>query len=196
MFVDNEIARASLKASPADETDHPDGLIRNFNLGSALRHYPLKWITRGQPAIPLDAPRSYIYIYTNHTHVYAYSHGLTITRECVVWKGENAVAKAVQTDAIKTNQYHYYPLKVWFTIKYLVYYWIPGINVCVFFNANNLLVYRHYFHWIYEYKIKYRNLIQGAFWLHDNFIVHRNRYYSCKDINTNNTLPHAHLATS
>jgi len=48
MFADNKIVRASLKATPADDTDHPDGLIRNFNLGSALRHYPLKWITRGQ----------------------------------------------------------------------------------------------------------------------------------------------------
>lgn len=37
MFVDIEIARASLKATPADETDHPSGLIRNFNLGSAPR---------------------------------------------------------------------------------------------------------------------------------------------------------------
>jgi len=48
MFADNKIVRASLKATPADETDHPDGLIRNFNLGSTLRHYLLKWITRGQ----------------------------------------------------------------------------------------------------------------------------------------------------
>lgn len=39
MFVDNEIARASFKATPADETDHPSGLIRNFNLGSASHRY-------------------------------------------------------------------------------------------------------------------------------------------------------------
>lgn len=39
MFVDNEIARVSLKATSGDETDHPSGLIRNFNLGSARRRY-------------------------------------------------------------------------------------------------------------------------------------------------------------
>lgn len=167
MFVDNEIARASLKASPADETDHPDGLIRNFNLGSAPAPLSAKVDNaRAARAVPLD-----VYI-----RVHMYVRTCMLARIDHHWRmrspreggGEGECScKSRAADAIKTNRYHYYALKVWSTIKYLIL--LDSRDKCVFFfrriNANNLsLVYigiafiRDMY---YERKIKMHFLHRG-----------------------------------
>lgn len=82
MFADNKIVRASLKATPANETNHPHGLIRNFNLGSTPRHYSLKWITRGQ-FVRFYWTLDRIYG-VSRAHIYVHVCELTIVRECVL----------------------------------------------------------------------------------------------------------------
>lgn len=88
MFADNKIARASLKA--ADESNHPDGLIRNFNSGSAPC-YLLKWITRGQS----------VRFYWTLDRIYDVSRAHMYVHACADWPLPENASYKIEIDRVR-----------------------------------------------------------------------------------------------